>query len=438
MISNFPLVQAVGESSLVEGLREALVRQPQAKSLPIWLHLATGELTEAEYGAALSTSDEITYLTLDTTGVCDLRCPGMCYYHEGINTRQPQVPFEALQEAILDASELGMEALVVGGREPFLNPARLFEILDYSGSIRKGRFAVGLISNGRNIERNWEPLRRAVAAGHLDFMDISIDSGFPVQHDAIRGVAGTFALASAAVREAVQEFSTVRVGISSVLRADNQEGVLELLRRMAPEVKNFCVQPIQPPPFSLLPALPSADVVEFLTLLVKLLETELVEASIEVLIMLHGPYVADAVAAGLFAWEDLAENGEGQIFAGRAAGSNAIYFNLMVLPDYGWKQARIDYRGNYLSHAHFLQTPDPSQHAVGNISKERIPVLLRRAKERGGLAYRLFESRVGHQCRNRSCWSSCFGGWTVAENDFLKGRSLSLQPSICRKTANGF
>ena len=75
------------------------------------------------------------------------------------------------------------------------------------------------------------------------------------------------------------------------------------------------------------------DVVEFLTLLVKLLEAELTEASIEFLIMLHGPCVADAVAADLFAWMDLAENGEGQIFAGCAAGSSAIYFNLMVLPD---------------------------------------------------------------------------------------------------------
>jgi MoaA/NifB/PqqE/SkfB family radical SAM enzyme len=269
-------------------------------------------------------------------------------------------------------------------------------------------------------------------------MDVSIDSGSPEQHDAIRGVSGTYSLASATVRNAAREFPSVRVGISSVLRPDNGDGLVELLRRMAPEIHNFCIQPIQPPPFSSVMPLPSAEVTGFLARVVELLETELVGATIEVLVILHGPYVADAVSAGLFEWKDVQENSEGQIFACRSIGSNAIYYNLMVLPDYGWKQARINYRGDYLSHAHFLQTPDPAKYAVGSIRDERIPVLLRRAKERDQLAYRLLESRINHECRGRSCWSSCFGGWTVAENEFLQGRNLSAQPSACRKTANCF
>lgn len=438
MVSISSLLRPARESDPLSGLREAIARQPEARSLRTWLDLATGEMTELEYYSLLYSKDEITYLTVDTTGVCDLRCPGMCYYHADIDTKMEHVPFQDLQNAILDSRDLGMAALVVGGKEPFLNHKRLFEILDYAGSIRSGKFAVGLISNGRNVQRNWRSLQNAVAAGHLDFMDISIDSGVPEQHDAIRGVPGTYSIASVAVRNAAQEFPSLRVGISSVLRPDNSDGLIELLMQMAPHIHNFCVQPIQPPPFSSVLSLPSVKVTEFLWRVVKILETELTGAELEYLVMLHGPYVADAVSAGLFEWNDVQENSEGQIFASRSIGTNKIYYNLMLLPDYGWKQARINYRGDYLSHAHFLQTPDPSKYAVGNIREERVPILLRRAKERSQLAYLMLESRINHECRGRPCWTSCFGGWTVTENEFLQGRSLSMQPSACRKTAGCF
>ena len=437
-MSELVILRPSVEDRLVDGLREAITRQAQSNSLLTWLRLASGDMTEDDYYTLLTARDEITYLTLDTTGSCDLHCPGMCYYHPEIQAKLPQITFDKVQAAILDAQELGMSALVVGGKEPFLNPVRLFEILNYAGSIKANRFAVGLVTNGRNVQRHWDNLRQTVAAGSLDFMDVSIDSGYAEQHDAIRGVPGTYSLASATVRNAARQFPSVRVGISSVIRCDNQEGLIELLRCMVPEVSNFCFQPIQPPPFSTTLPVRSSEVTSFLSRVGALLTTELADAAIEVMVVLHGPYVSGAVAAGLFDWKDLEENSEGQIFAKRTLGSSTIYYNLMVLPDYGWKQARINYRGDYLSHAHFLQTPDPSKFAIGNIQSERLPNLLRKAKERDQLAFRLLESRIHHECRERHCWTSCFGGWTISENDFLKGRSLNLQPSMCLKTPDDF
>lgn len=424
---------------VVQGLREALESQSNAPTLRAWLALATEDLSFDEYYVQELMRNELLFLTIDTTGACDLSCPGMCYYHPDIDIRRRPVPLSILQEVIRDAQlALSLKALVFSGKEPLLNPRLLFDLIRYAQRLEDKKFAVGFVTNGRNLARHWDTLTQ-LASGHaLDFMDISIDSGFPEQHDQIRGLEGTFIKAFTAVQESALRLPGVRVSVSSVVRQDNAEGIFELLRRSTGHTRYFNFQPIQPPPFSQLSGLTLQELLAFLHGLVHLLKTTLSGANLEILVALHGIYVEEIINAGFFEWRDLRENNEKQTYAQKEVDGNLLIFNSAVLPEYGWRQARITYDGSYITHAHFLQVPNPEKYAVGNVLSESIVDLYQRGKERNGYAHQLLQSRERHECRKRSCWSSCFGGWTASENSLITQRNLSTQPSLCRKTKSDF
>lgn len=434
----FPAMQLV-PGSVIEGLRTAVGSQPHSIVLKTWLGLASGTISFEDFYQTVLADKQLTFLTIDTTGACDLTCREMCYYNPQIDTRQPLVRFDVLKQAIADAQrELKLRTLVIAGKEPFLNPKRMFELIRYSGSIKENDFTIGLITNGRHIHRHWDELKDLACQRALDFLDVSIDSGFPKEHDTWRGTKGTFELAFEAVRKASQKLPSVRVGISSVLRHDNNDGLFELIRLSAPTIKNFWIMPVQPPPFVNSELLSPAQIITFAKALGRLLQTDLKGSGLEILFVLYGFYLFDAVREGLFSWDELKENHEGQCYVERDLHGNRLQYICNVLPEHGWRLARITYSGDYLSHIHYLQAADPRRYATGNIQRESIAALYGKSKLRSGLFWKILDSRKHHSCRRRPCWNNCFGGLTASENSFLADLPLTEKPVLCLKTDKDF
>jgi len=421
--------------AILSGLEDALAHQPGAKTLRSWRDLLSGRLSFGDCFEQMAGRDELTCLTVDTTGACDLTCPGMCYYHPDISLRRREAPFESLASAIEEAGRLlDLKTLVIAGKEPFLNPRRLFGILQDAGSRTDRGYLVGLITNGRHIQRHWDQLEQAERSGWLDFLDVSIDSGFPEQHDTIRGVSGTYDLAVTAVRAAAEKLHTVRTSICSILRPDNPAGILELLRRQGDMIQRFWIFPVQPPPFSGMSPLAGRFVSSFLRSLVTLLGGELRDREMQITIPLQGLYLSEAVDEGLLDWGDLREDELGACYTAITAGKSTLFIQCSVLPEQAWRLARITYTGDYLAQLHFLQSPDPSHHAIGNIAVEPIRELYSRSKTQGSVLHRLSMARQTHECRQWTCWGHCFGGWSVAEQSLLDGTSIHKKPRLCTKS----
>lgn len=399
-----------------------------------WSRLAAGTLTFDEYYRQLWQHRQLTFLTIDVIGVCDLKCSGMCYYHPGTGKRKALAPEDSLRTAITEAGRhLDLQTLVLAGKEPFLNPGRLFSLLRHCGPAPERRFTVGIITNGRHIARHWDELAEADDAACLDFLDISIDSGNAAQHDAIRGRAGTFALALEALREASIHLPGVRTGVASVLREDNAGGIIDLLGIASAYTPYFFIAPIQPPPFEAVNSLTSRQIIRFIQRLRTALETIRHDRGLEITVLLPGPYVADAMSAGIFGWEDLTENSQGSVYAVTRVANHSLLYVCSVLPEQACRVARIAYDGAYLGHMHFLQAQAPEAYATGYVQRESIVRLYEKAIAPGSHFHRLFCSRQSHDCRGKPCWTRCFGGWTVADNALITRESLEAKPRLCRK-----
>jgi len=326
-----------------------------------------------------------------------------------------------------------MRTLAIAGKEPFLNPRRLFDLLEFSGGLPDRAFATSVITNGRHIERHWDRLARVAEQGWLDSLDISIDSGIPEQHDAIRGVAGTHGLAVSALRRVILELPMVRVSACSVLRTDNAAGILELIRSQSDLVRRFWVFPFQPPPFSTLAPLTPSFVVAFLRDLATVLAGELRDAELVITVPIQGLYLREVAEAGLISWQALREDGLGNCVSSLRAGNSLLNLQCCVLPEQASRLARITYTGDYLAQSHFLQTPDPRKMAIGNVDSESIGELYRRSKIPGSIFHQVILARQSHDCIRQNCWDTCFGGWSVAEQSLLDGTPLDHRPRLCRK-----
>lgn len=422
------------EASIVAGLQESLTKQPKAENIKLWHDLAAGLLSFEEAYHRIVSQPQLAFMTVDVTGVCDLVCANMCYYHADIDVRKPIVPEDVLKKAILEAAEyLNMQTLVLAGKEPFLNPKRLFSLLAYCATIPKRRFSVGLVTNGRHIKRHWPKLQAVAEDGGLDFMDISIDSGFGAQHDAIRGKEGTWDLAISAAFTAVKKFPSVRIGIASVLREDNADGLLELLVIASPNIRHFFIAPVQPPPYSNIKPLETKYVIAFLQRLQNKVKSLNQTHRLEITVSLPGLYIMEAVEAGLFNWCDLTESHHGMIYAPSKLKKHTLLYSCAVLPEQACRVARITYDGAYLSHLHFLQNRAPDTYATGFLQQDSIGDLYEKSIAPGSRFYRMFMSRHGHSCQDRPCWANCFGGWAVADNALLTQYPLASKPELCPK-----
>jgi MoaA/NifB/PqqE/SkfB family radical SAM enzyme len=434
------ILQQSGHQALREGLRHAASRHPSGFLLPFWAKLADGTCEFEDFAAAARLRRGLSYLTIDTTGACDLKCAGMCYYNPAIPLNRRTVGEEALVTAIQDAArDLDMRVLAFAGKEPFLNAPRLFSLMEQAARIPDRSFLIGVVSNGRHVAKHADALRRANDTRQLDYIDISIDTANSVDHDLIRGVRGTHDRATAAVEWLNRELTNVRTSVVSVLRGHNDRGLLDLPKRFAGVNTHYQIQPIQPPPGSPLLPLTPDYIVGFLGELCETLGGPLAQAGVHVTIELSGIYLLEAVRAGFFTWSELQEDTNCTVYVERMIGGNTLVITCEVFPLQAWRLARITYTGAYLAHMHFLQSPDPDQFAVGYVDREPLGALFDRAMAASSHFGQIVRSREGHDCAGRPCWENCFGGWNGAENAFLENRrKLSEQPRLCTKTIEDF
>lgn len=424
-------------SNIIDGLKIALNKQPNAKILKKWLNLLEGTVSFIDFFTWVQQQKQLTYLCIDTTGRCDLNCKMTCYYHPEINANLPTVDENQLKRAIEEAQQyLNMKVLAFAGKEPFLNPKLLFSLIEFAGTLKKQSFpfVVGIVTNGRNVHRHWEILESYSDNSFLDFLDISIDSGFENQHDLFRGLNGTFNLAVNALKQSQNRLKKTIVSANSILRPDNHDGLLLFIRESAPFNKYFAITPILPPPYSLLESINIDDLSYFLDDLILLLNQELSMASIEIrLIFGNAVFLFDLAQRGFFSWSNIKEDSVGQCYIQLDIAKNKLLINCSVIPEYGWRIGRIAYDGSYLAHAHFLQTPQPSKYAAGNINDESILNLYEKGKGSGSFFCKLVRSREEHKCETRPCWKSCFGGWNGAEINMLTNHSPKEKLTYCAK-----
>jgi pyruvate-formate lyase-activating enzyme len=418
-----------------EGLSAAAARCRGSFLLPMWAALVSGTAAFDDFLAAVRVRRRLTYLTIDTTGACDLRCAGMCYYHPKIALSKPLVDGSLVLESIRRAAnELSLRVLTFAGKEPFLNAVRLFSLVRQAGSLPARDFLTGIVTNGRHVMRNAESLHQAVEEGALDYIDVSIDSANAADHDLFRGARGTHSMAIEAVNWLNSQVPTLRTTVVSVLRWENPKGILDLIRDLAPRNAFYQIQPIQPPPYSSIPPLTADHVVRFMSRVVDSLCGPLRGAKVSVSIELLGIYLLEAVQAGLFRWDDIREDENGTLYVEQQIGENRLIVTCEVFPLQAWRLARITYSGAYLAHMHFLQSPDPDRFATGHLATETIASLFDRAMNPESFFGQIVRSRSAHECLGRPCWPNCFGGWNGAENAFLEnGRKLWEQPRLCTK-----
>ena len=422
-------------SDIIDGLKIALNNQPKAKMLKKWLELSEGTISFVDFFNWAQHERQLTYLCIDTSIRCDLTCKGTCYYHQGINTSLPSVSDKHLKKAIEEALQyLNTKVVVFAGKEPFLNPKLLFSLIEFAGTKKKQGFPffVGITTNGRKVHRYWENLEFYSDNGFLDFLDISIDSGFEKQHDLFRGLNGTFKLAKDALIQSKSRLKKTGVSSCSILRPDNHDGVILLIKEFSSFNKKFVITPIIPQIDSLLSI--SIDYLSyFLENLIALLGRELAGASVEIrLIFSNAIFLFDLAQRGFFSWGDVKEDNTGQCWIQLDIAGNELLLSCSVIPEYGWRIGRITYDGSYLAHAHYLQTPQYSQYAVGNIKDESIQELYEKGKGDGSSFHDLVKSRQEHQCKSKPCWESCFGGWNGSEINMLTNHSFNEKIIYCK------
>lgn len=423
-------------SDIIDGLKIALKNQPKAKILKKWLELSEGTISFDDFFNWVQQVRQLTFLCIDTSIRCDLTCKDTCYYHHGIDTNIPAVNEKQLKQAIEESLQhLNTKVVAFAGKEPFLNPRLLFNLIDFTGTLKEQGFPffVGITTNGRNVHRHWDSLELFSDKGFLDFLDISIDSGFEKQHDLFRGLNGTFKLAKDALVQSKSRLKKTEVSSCSILRPDNHDGVILLIKEFSSFNKKFVITPIIPQIDSLL-SLGIDYLGYFLEDLIALLGKELAGASVEIrLIFSNAIFLFDLAQRGFFSWGDVKEDNAGQCWIPLDIAGNKISLSCSVIPEYGWGIGRIIYDGSYLAHAHYLQTPQYSKYAVGNIKDESILELYEKGKGSGSFFHDLVKSRQVHQCKSKPCWESCFGGWNGSEINVLTNHSLNEKIIYCKK-----
>jgi len=152
--------------------------------------------------------------------------------------RYPVLPVEAFEQAVQEALPLGLSSVKLTGGEPLLHPA----ILELVDTVK--RFKVGLA-----VETNGLLCTDKVAAALAEvpgaFVSVSLDGAGAATHDCIRGVPGSFDLAT----RAVQRLAAVGMRPQVIMslfpdNVDQIEAMVRLAEKLgAGSVKFNVVQP---------------------------------------------------------------------------------------------------------------------------------------------------------------------------------------------------
>ncbi len=153
-------------------------------------------------------------------------------------TRQPVLPVELFETILAEAKPLGLTGVKLTGGEPLLHP----RILDLLKIVRREELTLTIETNGVLCT---PALAAEIARARQPFVSVSLDGADAATHDWVRGVAGSFAAATRAVRALAGVGLEPQV-IFSVMRhnAGQVEAVVRLAETLGAESVKFNV--IQP------------------------------------------------------------------------------------------------------------------------------------------------------------------------------------------------
>lgn len=158
------------------------------------------------------------------TNACNLRCIH-CYQSAGPTPGPNELTSEERLEVVRQIDEMGIPIVALSGGEPTIHPDFLRVVED---SAKRGIY-MAVATNGIRFADE-EFAKRAIEAG-LRYIEVSLDSTEPREHDRFRGVKGAWELAVKGIRNVVKYSDNgVSVGIAATITKLNKDKIEDLVR----------------------------------------------------------------------------------------------------------------------------------------------------------------------------------------------------------------
>ena len=169
-------------------------------------------------------------LSWNVTRECNLKCPH-CYINATDKTPINELSTEEAKNLIDQICEVSKPLLILSGGEPLLRKD-IYELVRYGAS--KG-LKMGLGSNGSLID---EATAKKLEEAGIETVSISLDSHVPEQHDAFRGVKGSWEKAVNAIKALRENGVLVQVNTTVTQQNYGQiDDIMSLAEKLG--VENF-------------------------------------------------------------------------------------------------------------------------------------------------------------------------------------------------------
>jgi radical SAM protein with 4Fe4S-binding SPASM domain len=169
-------------------------------------------------------------LSWNVTRKCNLKC-AHCYINATTQELKNELDTEEAKMLMDQISEVSKPLLILSGGEPLLRKD-ILELIRYGSA--KG-FKMGLGSNGSLIDGR---IAKELKDAGIATVSVSLDSSIPEQHDAFRGVQGSWEQTVAAVRALKEQKVLVQVNTTVTQQNYGEiEDIMSLAERLG--VENF-------------------------------------------------------------------------------------------------------------------------------------------------------------------------------------------------------
>lgn len=130
------------------------------------------------------------------TNACNLKCKH-CYQRAGIRATDELTTKEKIQ-AVEEMARAGVVSIAFSGGEPLVAP----DFYDVVAKAKEEGIHVALATNGTLIT---DKVAKKLKDAGVDYVEISLDSADPEQHDAFRGASGSFGRALEGIKHCVDQ-----------------------------------------------------------------------------------------------------------------------------------------------------------------------------------------------------------------------------------------
>jgi MoaA/NifB/PqqE/SkfB family radical SAM enzyme len=369
----------------------------------------------------------LTWFDIDLTNVCNLTC-NHCFYNDTYSAfSEPALAPETLEEVIRQALQAQIKVLTFSGMEPTLS--KNFRFALESAWRAREQYApaakIGMITNGLTLPLHLPFLEKAPP----DFIDISIDGW--QHHNLIRSNTRDKVIAN--LQRTKTTLKSTRVGTSTVVRNDNWDDVLTMIRHLAEFSNHFYFEPVVAGVDKDVEPLTEASLIAFVTALRRLAE-EFRSRNLRFSILLNGDQALPLFYCGIPEPEEIGEDELSSLYIRQQFGKTQIDFILRIIPEYFWRAARLSYDGYWLGTCDLLQAPNFREVASGNFAATPdLQWLFQNSLTPGSLFYHsiqeLFDFPCSHEAREQDYCLRCFSTRMVNLMHRRYRRRRSTMPS---------